>query len=173
MGPSGAGKDTLIKKAIEARLDRIIVAPRLVTRKIGNKSEDLYLPPEEFCELKRQDRLALHWASHGFFYGIDNSVNSLLNQGLVVLVNGSRGYYHNARQIYPSLKPILITANLLVLKSRLEARAREDQSSIMERLLRTDNRFDLPLTDIPVIDNSGSLTESSDAFIELLKRFRT
>ncbi|MDR1676810.1 MAG: phosphonate metabolism protein/1,5-bisphosphokinase (PRPP-forming) PhnN [Deltaproteobacteria bacterium] len=169
MGPSGAGKDSLIERAKEAKLKDLVVATRLVTRETNIKTDDLYLSEEAFQNLLSKGRLALHWASHGFLYGIDKSIDTFLNQGQTVIINGSRNYLPTARQLYPHLKPILITAHIDILKARLLNRDREDQTAIMERLLRTNESFDLPMDEIKIIDNSGPLDKSSVQFINLLK----
>ncbi|MDR2301909.1 MAG: AAA family ATPase [Deltaproteobacteria bacterium] len=170
MGPSGSGKDSLIDQALAANLPNVVLAPRLVTRQNPSKSNDLYLPEDRFLALKKNGELALHWTSHGYHYAIDNSLNAMLGQGLIVLVNGSRDYFKTAKELFPSLLPILITADPQILKARLENRAREDPDSISKRLLRTNDSFDLPLADTLVIDNSSSLELASNRFISHLKK---
>lgn len=169
MGPSGAGKDSLIAKAMEANLPNLTLAPRLVTRNGHNLSPDVYVPTETFTDLERRGRLALSWASHGFLYGIDKSIETLLHQGLSAIVNGSRGYLPEARERFPDLRPVLVTADPETLKARLEKRARENGASIAERLSRTDDTFNLPHGLYAVIDNSGSLQAASEAFIALIR----
>jgi ribose 1,5-bisphosphokinase len=169
MGPSGAGKDSLIEKAKEASLAPLMIAPRLVTRKNKLKSNDIYLSEKKFKEMEQKGLLALHWSSHGLLYGIDQSLNYYLAQGLVVIVNGSREYLEKARELYPSLYSVLVTAEARILKSRLEIRAREEPEAIMERLLRTNESFNLCKENLLIIDNSGELQTAADIFIAHLK----
>jgi ribose 1,5-bisphosphokinase len=170
MGPSGSGKDSLIDQALEAKLPGVVLAPRLVTRQNLSKSKDLYLTEKEFLTLKREGKLALNWTSHGYHYGLDNSLKSLLDQGLMVMVNGSRDYFKTAKKLFPALIPILVTADPQTLKARLEKRAREDPESISKRLLRTNEIFNLPLDETLVIDNSTSLEMASEGFVGILKK---
>jgi ribose 1,5-bisphosphokinase len=171
MGPSGAGKDSLIDKALEANLPGLWIAPRLITRRNPEKTTDIYLEREGFAELEARGRLALSWASHGHLYGILDSLETALDKGLTVIVNGSRDYLSHARLRYPNLVPVLVTAHPNVLKARLEKRAREDPESIAERLSRTNDSFALPLAETITIDNSESLETASEAFITLLKGY--
>jgi ribose 1,5-bisphosphokinase len=156
---------------MEAALIGLVVAPRLVTRAGQGNQGDLCLSRESFLELSREGRLALSWESHGHLYGIGKEIEAMTAQGLTVIVNGSREYYPQARERYPDLVPVLVTASPESLKARLENRAREDSASIAERLSRTNESLNLPLGGLVAIDNSGDINTASERFISLLRGF--
>jgi ribose 1,5-bisphosphokinase len=165
MGPSGAGKDTLMAGAGKRLPGRLAVAERLVTRPCPNAAGDRFVTREVMGRLLREGRLALQWSCHGFDYGIEKSIESFLLEGTAVLVNGSRGYFTEALALYPALKPVLVTAEPGILRARLLERAREGGDSIRERLLRTDDSFALDLGGIPVVDNSRDLEGALESFL--------
>jgi ribose 1,5-bisphosphokinase len=165
MGPSGAGKDTLMAEARRRLPDRLVLAERLVTRPVVAGSLDRHVTEERMARLARCGRLALHWSCHGFGYGIEKAVDDSLRRGMAVLVNGSRGYFRRALAVYPALVPILITAEPGILRARLEGRAREGPGSISERLLRIDEGFDLAHEGLLTIDNSCGLEGAVELFL--------
>jgi ribose 1,5-bisphosphokinase len=169
MGPSGAGKDTLMAEAKRLLPDGLVLATRLVTRPADGLSPDRFVSEERLRGLIRDGRLALHWRCHGLGYGIERTIDEDLREGQVVLVNGSRDYLRRALALYPGLRPVLVTAEPSVLKARLEKRAREDRDSILGRLLRTDGSFDLDTGGLLVIDNSRSLQGATERFLGHLK----
>jgi ribose 1,5-bisphosphokinase len=169
MGPSGAGKDSLIEAALATKLPSLIAIPRLVTRASSPESHDSQVTPEYFLELERRNRLSLSWASHGYLYGLEKTLEDELAKGQVVIVNGSRQYLPEAKRRFPALKAVLITAEEKILKARLEKRARENASSIEERLSRTNESLIEPDADLVVIDNSKTLQNALEPFLELLK----
>jgi ribose 1,5-bisphosphokinase len=189
MGPSGSGKDSLIAYArrklnapysltwnasVYARqgLRPVAFARRHITRPADAGGERHYaLTREEFQSRKRAGEFALSWESHGLYYGIGREMDSLLARGAVVVVNGSRQYLPEAMAKYPALAPVLISARPEVLRSRLEARGREKQADIDERLSGAAVR----LHDIPGLvrlDNSGALEEAGRTFSDLFLRLR-
>lgn len=90
VGPSGAGKDTLIDYArAQLRSDPSFhFARRVITRppSVGEDHESVDI--EEFQ--RRAGAFALHWQAHGLFYGIPATVEDQLDCGAVVIANGSR-----------------------------------------------------------------------------------
>ena len=73
VGPSGAGKDSLIDGAraeLAGRRD-IVFASRVITRPPKSGDEDnLFATPEEFAAMQATGAFMLHWEAHGLFYGI-------------------------------------------------------------------------------------------------------
>ncbi len=87
VGPSGAGKDTLIAGALARRPDLRLVR-RVITRPAAAGGEDFdgVTEAEFTARLKRGD-FALHWQAHGLRYGIP--ADQVTGPGTVVF-NGSR-----------------------------------------------------------------------------------
>ena len=139
VGPSGAGKDTLIAGALAARPDLHLLR-RVITRPEAAGGEDFEgVTVAEFERRKARGEFALDWAAHGLHYGLPR--DRIAAQG-VTLFNGSRGVLPEAARLFPDLRVILVTAPVSVLAERLAARGRETASDIAQRLERAG--FDLP-----------------------------
>jgi phosphonate metabolism protein PhnN/1,5-bisphosphokinase (PRPP-forming) len=139
VGPSGAGKDTLIAGAMAARPDL-----RLVRRVITRPTEAGGEPFEGVTEAEFQARkacgdFALDWQAHGLSYGIPRA--QVTGPGDVIF-NGSRAALPEAARVFPTLRVILVSAPDAVLATRLAARGREDAADIQARLARA--AFTLP-----------------------------
>lgn len=105
MGPSGSGKDSLLR-ALRERLgpqDRVVVAHRYITRAADANEASVALSTDEFARRQALGCMALHWHSHGLDYGIGVEIEDWLARGLKVIVNGSREYLPKAVARYPGL----------------------------------------------------------------------
>lgn len=170
MGPSGAGKDTLLSYARD-RLSgsRVIFAHRYITREAGAGGENhVFLSHEEFNIRAELGLFVLQWSSHGLHYGIGIEIEQWMERGFTVVVNGSREYLEHAIARYPSLAAVHIDARPEVLAARLASRGRETLDEVRARLAR---RVPLAIpAQIPLatIDNSGELEEAGQALLEVL-----
>lgn len=139
VGPSGAGKDTLIAGAMRARPDLRLVR-RVITRPADAGGEDFEgVTPADFAARRAAGEFALDWQAHGLSYGIPRA--QVAGPGDVIF-NGSRAALPAARAVFPGLRLILVTAPDAVLADRLAARGREDAADIRARLARA--AFTLP-----------------------------
>lgn len=139
VGPSGAGKDTLIEGALRAR-PGLRLARRVITRPTEAGGEDFEgVTAAEFAARKARDEFAVDWDAHGLSYGIPRL--QIRGDGDVIF-NGSRAALLAAQAAFPDLRVILVTAPVRVLAERLAARGRETPGDIAERLTRAG--FDLP-----------------------------
>lgn len=139
VGPSGAGKDTLIAGALTARPDLRLVR-RVITRPTEAGGEDFEGVDEaEFADRLAQGAFALHWQAHGLRYGIPKAQLEVPGD---VIFNGSRAALPLAAKLLPDLRVILVTAPVAILATRLAARGRETEADILQRLNRAD--FSLP-----------------------------
>jgi len=139
VGPSGAGKDTLIDGACAARPDLTRVR-RVITRPEAAGGEDFEGVPEaEFAARMARGDFALDWQAHGLRYGIP--VQALRGPGNVIF-NGSRAALVAAQTRLPGLRVIVVTAPVAILAQRLAARGRETATDIAQRLDRAG--FTLP-----------------------------
>lgn len=139
IGPSGSGKDTLLRYVRErlARNSDVVFAHRYITRPFDAGGENhIALTDEEFDARVAGGLFAMHWASHGCRYGIGREINLWLAKGCNVIMNGSRAHLMFARQSYPELVPVWIEVSPEVLEQRLRARARETEDEILARLTR-------------------------------------
>lgn len=171
VGPSGAGKDTIIDYARE-RLDDdsgIEFVRRVITRPSDAGSEDHdTLADAAFDEAEKHGAFALSWPAHGLKYGLPASVDRTIADGRVAIANLSRGALVALRQRYANVAVVEITARPDILAERLSARGRESRGEVLARLARTapvDRR-----DDVITIDNSGARDEAGERFLEIVRK---
>ncbi len=171
VGPSGAGKDTLMEFAAQrlGQREDIHFAQRAITRSrdAGGENHDA-VTPEEFARRFENGDFCVSWQAHGLSYGIPTSVRDQLAQGKIVIANGSRSALSHFKAAFPTLKVVNIIATLDVLAARLESRGRESREEILRRLQRSSLEVCGDF-DVTTIDNSGALEVSGAAFAELLE----
>jgi ribose 1,5-bisphosphokinase len=166
VGPSGAGKDTLLNIARRqlATDRRFRFVRRVITRPPDPGGED----HEAVSEAAFAHRaFALSWQAHGLHYGIPADVIDDLRRNIVVVANVSRGVIADAAQHFPT-RVIEVTAPPDLLARRLAERGRETAEDVAKRLAR-----DVPIPDhVPVdtIMNDATPAEGADRFIAALIR---
>jgi len=167
VGPSGAGKDTLIETACRARPDLHVVR-RVITRPEAAGGEPYEgVSPEEFMRRKSEGGFVLDWDAHGLRYGIPKTVERAMAEGRDVIFNGSRAMLGAAWLAFPGLTVIHVTATVPVLAQRLAARGRESSDEIARRLTR--ERYEIPYgVGVRVVENNGSLDQAVTAFLAAL-----
>lgn len=172
VGPSGAGKDTILSRVREACADDLsIVFPRrVVTRPHGDNEDHDSLDEERFAAASRDGAFALSWQAHGLSYGIPAAVDDDLRVGRVVVCNVSRGIVAQARARYARVLSVLITAAPDLLRKRLAARGRASDASLAERLDR-NMRYSEFSADA-VIRNDGAVEDTIMSFLVLLQTIR-
>ena len=172
MGPSGSGKDSLLR-ALRERLkpaDPVVIAHRYITRAADANEASVALTADEFTRRVDLGCLAMHWQSHGLHYGIGVEIEQWLAQGLKVIVNGSREYLADAAARYPELCAVHVRVKPEVLAARLRNRGRESEAAIAKRLERATQPFAVPQgCKLVEIDNSGALEDSAREFAELVR----
>jgi phosphonate metabolism protein PhnN/1,5-bisphosphokinase (PRPP-forming) len=142
VGPSGAGKDTLlgaVRPALAAD-PRFVFARRAITRPAevlhhGGAEDHLPLTAAEFEVARNAGAFALHWQAHGLCYGIPRDIEADLLAGRMVIANLSRAVLPEAHARY-RLRVISVVAPPAVLAERLAGRGRESAEEIAERLRR-------------------------------------
>ncbi len=171
VGPSGAGKDTLMDAARAALAGdaRFAFARRLITRPAMAGAEDHDSCAEaEFSAAETRGELALSWRAHGLCYGVPAAGLAGITRGQVVIVNISRGEIAAAERLARRVTVVNITAPNAVLARRLAARGRESEADIAARLSR-----EAPLTTeraaLVSIQNDRSVAEAADEFVAVLK----
>ncbi len=136
VGPSGAGKDTLLAGLV-ARHPDVDLARRAITRPMTPDAEDHEaMTPEAFAARAAAGGFLVHWQAHGLRYGIPRDVLQAVAAGRLVLFNGSRAALPAARAAWPDLGVVMVTAPVEVLAARLAARGRETATDIAARLDR-------------------------------------
>ena len=171
VGPSGAGKDTLMAAAAKHFHGRpdIHFVRRVITRDHDAGGEDhLAVSPQGFASMEQAGSFSVWWEAHGLKYGIPSEVSVALARGNLVIANGSRSALGHFKSAFPVLKVVNVIATPDVLAARLESRGRESRDDILRRLQRSslDVCGDF---DVTTIDNSGTLDVAGAAFAELLE----
>ena len=99
VGPSGAGKDSVINWARERLISQadahsnpqIVFTPRTITRPLHENSEKHHAVTDtQFEALQQSGEFAMWWRAHGHRYAIGKQIHDELRCGLTVVVSGSR-----------------------------------------------------------------------------------
>jgi ribose 1,5-bisphosphokinase len=163
VGPSGAGKDTLLKAAREALADdpRFRFVRRVITRPADAGGEAHEAATE--IEFAARD-FALQWQAHGLRYGIPADA---IAGAPVAVANVSRTIVAEAARLGP-LRVIEVTAPPAVLAARLASRGREAAADVATRLTRT---IAVP-AGVPMdrVVNDGPLEDGVARFLAALNR---
>ncbi|MBB4396009.1 phosphonate metabolism protein/1,5-bisphosphokinase (PRPP-forming) PhnN [Bradyrhizobium sp. ERR14] len=157
VGPSGAGKDTLLRLAQAACADDhdIVFPRRIVTRESSADEDNVALGPDEFRRACEHGDFAVHWDAHGHSYALPLDINDDIRAGRTVVANVSRTVIGALRQAYADIVVVAITAPPDVLAARLAARARQSDSNIAERLARSvDDRS--AQADVTILNAGGA-----------------
>lgn len=170
IGPSGSGKDSLLDAARERLSERgVCIARRVITRSAEAVGEDAEAVSfKEFERLDASGAFAMSWRANGLAYGIPAQIDQWLDEGIDVVVNGSRGYLPQARLRYPDLLGILLSVRPEVLRQRLLVRNRETAEQIEQRLAR-NTRFENAANDLHLLDNSGDLELTVQGLLKILQ----
>ena len=138
VGPSGAGKDTLLRLVREALAGepRVLFPRRVITRPESAAEAHDTLDEAGFLAAQAAGRFCLHWGAHGLRYGIPASAAEAARQGSVVVCNVSRGVVAPARASLPGVTAVEITAPAEVLAARLAQRGRAEDGDLAQRLAR-------------------------------------
>jgi len=169
VGPSGAGKDTLLAALKAARPD-VVVARRVITRPATAGGEDFEsVSVAEFATRVAAGDFVLHWQAHGLRYGIPASLRAAQEGGATVVFNGSRRALPQAAVAFAPLSVVVVEAAPGVLAQRLAARGREGTGEIAGRLDRAGLVLpDLPGVPVRRVDNSGRLDAALARMLALL-----
>jgi phosphonate metabolism protein PhnN/1,5-bisphosphokinase (PRPP-forming) len=138
VGPSGAGKDTLLDAARQTLGDdpRFRFVRREITRLSSAEGEaHIAVDSVSFAARREAGLYALHWEAHGLGYGIPADIADDLAAGRIVIASVSRTVIAKAAERFP-VRVLEITAPALVLAERLRERARESEADIALRLAR-------------------------------------
>ena len=169
VGPSGAGKDTLMDLACATlRGDPSVVFPRrVVTRAAAGEPHDT-MDPAAFERAARAGAFALTWDAHDLRYGIPADIDAYIRANRTVVCNVSRTIVAPARERYAEVLVVLVTAPPEILAARLAARGRDSDGDLERRLTRSEN-FAALAADC-VIANVGAPEAAAAVLIEAIVR---
>lgn len=170
VGPSGAGKDSLIEgaRAALAGHPRFVFPRRIITRPSDPGSEDhATLSEAEFERQRAAGAFFLNWDAHGLRYALPGSIADDLAGGRTVIANVSRAVIDEARAKHPATTVVVVTAPPEVLARRLAARGREDAADVEARLARAADQPSGP--GVVTVMNDGPLEAAVERFLQVLK----
>jgi ribose 1,5-bisphosphokinase len=169
VGPSGAGKDTVLTAAKTACAGdpHIIFPRRVVTRPVNREEDHDSLDDWAFDTARQTGAFAFCWEAHGLKYAVPLSAEDHVRAGRTVVCNVSRGAVERLRGRYANVLCVVITAPDEVLAARLARRGRGSDGSLQARLAR--NSLYPGFFADTFIDNSGDVEDAVAALLALLR----
>ena len=158
VGPSGAGKDTLLAYARErlAGSSGLAFARRRITRPTDATEDHLSVDAAAFAHGVEAGAFPLHWRANGMSYALGPEVAAAIRAGQAVVANGSRAAVKEACTRFADVRVVLITAPPQVLAARIAARGRESAEDVAQRLKRE-----------PALERAPELTLVNDGLPEV------
>ena len=169
VGPSGAGKDTLLGLARAACADDggVVFPRRVVTREASSFEENEQVSPDAFRQARDDGDFAVHWEAHGHCYALSRAIDDELRAGRTVVANVSRTVIDTIRRAYADVTVVSITAPPEILAQRLAARVRSSDGPIEQRLHRAvDDMAAVP--DVTII-NVGGAEDHARGLVQIIK----
>lgn len=168
VGPSGVGKDTIIR-GLRAALpaERFFFPQRLITRPADGTEASRFLDHDAFAQARAGGEFLLEWEANGLAYAVPRDAGDAIFQGRHVVANLSRRAVSALREALPTVLVVHVTARPDVIEARLQNRGRETTEIQRQRLLRgvaLDAGFAADIR----IDNSGPVEESLAELLSLL-----
>ena len=173
VGPSGAGKDTLIAGACEALGgDTQFVFPRRVVTRPSTAFEDHdSLDDDGFERASADGAFAFAWGAHGLKYGIPISIADDIRSGRTVVCNVSRTVIKALYARYEHPTVVLVTAPTDVISMRLAARGRASDADLAGRINRTQALSGLFRADF-TISNDGPPEAGIQRLVQIISGAR-
>ncbi len=172
MGPSGAGKDSVLGRA-RALLPPdapVVFAHRYITRPADTGGENhVAVTRAEFAMRRAHGLFAYHWHAHGNDYAVGREIHDWRAAGLTVVVSGSRDHFLRTGGLDSQARPVLITAPAERLRQRLVGRGRESALEAAGRLERAD-AYEIDDPRLVTIVNDTTIDDAASSFVRLLSR---
>ncbi|MDP4021965.1 phosphonate metabolism protein/1,5-bisphosphokinase (PRPP-forming) PhnN [Methylobacterium sp. NEAU 140] len=174
VGPSGAGKDTLIRLARDALAGdpRFVFPRRLVTRPPSAHEDNAEIAEEDFARGAEAGAFALSWRAHGLGYAIPAETLAAVREGRCVVCNVSRRVVAEARRALPGVRVVNVTAAPEILAARLAARGRAEDGDLGARLAREAPRAAPTGADLTLV-NEGAPAAAGARLVAFLRQAPT
>ncbi|WP_342655181.1 phosphonate metabolism protein/1,5-bisphosphokinase (PRPP-forming) PhnN [Pseudomonas sp. F3-2] len=170
VGPSGAGKDSLIEgaRAHLGETGRYVFARRTITRPTGAPGEDHNgVTDDQFRSSVSAGEFLITWEAHGLSYGLSTDLLTALSNGRNVIANGSRKMIRELAGLVPRLVVVEVTASVDVLAARILARGRETALQARARVMRQVEPLPVDIETLRV-SNDGTLEQGITRFMHAL-----
>ncbi len=174
VGPSGAGKDSILRYAMSkfSGDHRVVFPKRCITRTVDAEAEDHEsVDVDNFDAMSRQGAFALTWDAHGLKYGVRRDIDEHLHRQSIVVVNVSRTILGDVATVYPQAIVVEISATIETRALRIAARGRESSDEIFQRVSRQTPALPTNLQS-HTISNDGNLLDAGETFCNLLRILR-
>jgi ribose 1,5-bisphosphokinase len=157
VGPSGAGKDTLLGLAKTACADdaNIVFPRRAITREATASEDNEQLSPGAFQEAVERGAFAVNWEAHSHRYALRRAIDDDIRAGRTVIANVSRTVIGAMRRAYADVTVIAIIAPPEILAERLASRGRRSDGKIEQRLGRIIDD-DSAAPDVTIVNMSSA-----------------
>ncbi|MDB5775720.1 MAG: hypothetical protein JWP38_1853 [Herbaspirillum sp.] len=171
VGPSGVGKDSLLQWVKNQLSEEAgpIFARRSITRAAHASEAHEPMTQEAFLQAAQTGHFSMRWQANDTSYGIRRGIEAELKAGRDVIVNGSREYIPQLRELFPDAQILWIAADPAAIRQRIESRSRETGAALEKRLLRVTEFNARQADGVTHIDNSGPLEIAGQRLLEILQ----
>lgn len=169
VGPSGSGKDTLLRaarKRFDASRDLAFIR-RYITRPPDTNEDNYYVDSACFKLLKSNGFFVSAWQAHGNEYGVPRHALPNGSDKSKLVCSISRGAIGDFEKHHENVTVLQVTAPGEILRERLLGRGRESEKDVEKRLQRAIQPVEAK--NLITFDNSAILEQSQRDFIALLE----
>ena len=168
VGPSGAGKDTLLGLArAPCEGSGIVFARRAVTREASAFEDNEQMSHDAFQQARMRGDFAVHWEAHGHGYGLRRVIDDDIGAGRTVVANVSRTVVETMRRGYADVTVVSVIAPPEILAERLAGRARGSDGLVADRLSRVVD--DAAITPDVTINNVGDVQHRARELVQVIR----
>ena len=158
-GPSGCGKDTVVRKIL-ATDDRFILSVSATTRARRPIEKDgvdyIFLTSEDFVERISKGEFLEYTNYCNNYYGtLKQQIEDKVNDGKVVILVIEVEGAQNVKKVYPDCLTIFLAPpSLEELERRLKNRGTEDESKIEQRLFKAKEELGFQSSYDYIVENN-------------------
>ena len=173
-GPSGVGKDTVIKKFSEVNTDVDIITT-VTTRKIRKNEKDkidyIFVNEKEFKKLIESNKL-IEWSKvYGNYYGVPKNQieKGIKHNKKIIIKTDIQGVSKLSKKIKNTETIFLIPPNIQILLERLHSRKTDTteeiktRTAIAEHEINQQDKFDYV-----IVNHEGELSKTLSHLSEII-----